>query len=353
MDKLPISTHITIVNAAPSSPPGAASGADSGIPSGTSADFSNLLAGQIAAKIQGLVKADAGGPAHASAKADAPADQASGAGNTGDTGVQIVAFLPISPGLMNGHIAKPEGSGDKNADVARVAKPDLTVEGANDLTDKQRAAAGSKQDLPARIAAESDALPLAHVSKQDGDGSPGSTDHVTPTPDFAQQMAAAKVEGATQTQAGQIPSATVETRVGAPGWDGEIGQKVVWMANQNHQIAEIHVTPPQLGPVEIRINISNDQANAMFVSPHASVRDAIEAALPRLREMLADNGLTLGNVTVSSQSFGHPQQGQNEAGRSHRGFVPDVASTSLDEGRLAAVMPGAKSANVGLVDIFA
>ncbi|GKS68052.1 flagellar hook-length control protein FliK [Nitrosomonas sp. PY1] len=102
----------------------------------------------------------------------------------------------------------------------------------------------------------------------------------------------------------------VEAVVGQPKWDNEFAQKIVWMGNQQQQVAEIHLNPANLGPVEVTLNITQDQATAQFISPHAFVRDAIQDALPRLKEMLADNGIQLGNVTVGAESFQQSNQQQ-------------------------------------------
>ncbi|HNH52194.1 MAG TPA: flagellar hook-length control protein FliK, partial [Nitrosomonas sp.] len=54
------------------------------------------------------------------------------------------------------------------------------------------------------------------------------------------------------------------------------------------------------------------QVSAQFTSPHLAVREAIESALPRLREMMAENGITLGNTTVgaeTSQQHANQQHG--------------------------------------------
>ena len=93
-----------------------------------------------------------------------------------------------------------------------------------------------------------------------------------------------------------FPALPVAPRVGSAEWGGAVGEKMVWMANQSHQVAELHLNPPNLGPLEVRLTINNDQASALFVSHHSAVREAIETALPRLREMLADNGIMLGNA---------------------------------------------------------
>ena len=103
------------------------------------------------------------------------------------------------------------------------------------------------------------------------------------------------------------------------GWGNELGQKITWLATQNTQSAELHLNPPQLGPLNVVLSISGDQATALFTSPHAAVRDAVEQALPRLREMLADSGIMLGNTMVGDQSPKEQQawlasQQQNRSG---------------------------------------
>ena len=149
---------------------------------------------------------------------------------------------------------------------------------------------------------------------------------------------------------------TVAVPVGQTGWDAAFSQRVVWVATNTQQIAHLHLNPPNLGPLEIRISLASDQANAAFNSPHAAVRDAIEAALPRLREMLADNGLSLGNVNVSSESF---QQQQAQSGQSEQ-QRPDpfrelqrIAASASNAAINAQGIVHISAANKGLVDIFA
>ncbi len=150
-------------------------------------------------------------------------------------------------------------------------------------------------------------------------------------------------------------SLPVDVKVGAQGWDAAFSQRVAWAATNQHQVAELRLNPPNLGPVEVRITITNDQATASFVSSHASVRESIEAALPKLREMLAESGLTLGNVNVSSQSFQQQQQQQAEQGGNksntpHGRVLPDPAQD------IPQSLPNVASLVVGkngLVDVFA
>jgi len=110
--------------------------------------------------------------------------------------------------------------------------------------------------------------------------------------------------------------AYVSTPVGVKGWDAELGQKIVWLTNRQESRAELILTPPNMGKIEVTITMNGDQANALFVSASQSARDALENALPRLREILAEAGITLGQANVNAESA---QQGKNESRENTRG----------------------------------
>ncbi|MDO8313684.1 MAG: flagellar hook-length control protein FliK [Rugosibacter sp.] len=94
----------------------------------------------------------------------------------------------------------------------------------------------------------------------------------------------------------------VEIRQGQPGWRDEVGQKLTWMISNNRQQADLILTPPQLGRIEVTLSLDGNQASASFASPHAAVREALENSMTRLREILADAGVTLGQTHVGSES---------------------------------------------------
>ena len=142
------------------------------------------------------------------------------------------------------------------------------------------------------------------------------------------------------------PSASVQTRVGERAWDQAVGEKLVWMVNQKHQVAQLHLNPPELGPLKISISLDQNQASAQFFSAHASVREALETAMPRLREMLADSGITLGNASVGTEAFREPTQQQPRAHVAQAGVVAvDSGMVSSGECLLRPML--------GLVDTFA
>lgn len=146
----------------------------------------------------------------------------------------------------------------------------------------------------------------------------------------------------------------VQTPVNNPNWGNEVSQKVVWLAGQDKQTAQLTLNPPHLGPLEVTLNIHGDQANAVFVSPHAEVRDALEKALPQLRDMMQDAGVQLGQANVSSESSrqawndGAASQGSS-SGRSSSGFSGGMG----DDGEVAPLPSRSLRSNLGLVDTFA
>ena len=134
-----------------------------------------------------------------------------------------------------------------------------------------------------------------------------------------------------------------------PRWGEGLANRVTWMANHDVQQAELRLNPPRLGPLEVRIAVTNDETSVTFTAQHAPVREALEAALPRLRELMAANGLNLVQVDVGQHSSGggHQQSAEPGLGR----WSPAYASSqSQDDGPLRGA---AGSAHEGLVDAFA
>jgi len=143
----------------------------------------------------------------------------------------------------------------------------------------------------------------------------------------------------------------VATPFGRPEWSSAMNERVTWLVGQRVQSADIQLNPPQLGPVEVRITIQNDQASVFFSSQHAAVREAILAALPRLNDMLAQGGLSLGQTSVGADAFA----GQQQASRDGGGRRPDTDASGGSAGPgISAPPPGLPiTARGGLgIDMF-
>lgn len=116
-------------------------------------------------------------------------------------------------------------------------------------------------------------------------------------------------------------SAPLPTPVTHPQFGEAVGQRVVWMVGQQQQSAQIQLNPQELGPMSVRVEIQGDQATVHLAALHATTREALDAALPRLREMLADSGFTQVNVNVSSSGSQAGQQAQGQASGQGQGFT--------------------------------
>jgi flagellar hook-length control protein FliK len=97
-----------------------------------------------------------------------------------------------------------------------------------------------------------------------------------------------------------------------PGWSKDLGEQIVWMNNKAISAAEIKLNPAHLGPISVRIDVNQDQTTIMFTAQHAEVKEAIEASIPRLREMLGTQQLNLINVNISQNSTSDQGRSQSQ-----------------------------------------
>jgi flagellar hook-length control protein FliK len=139
--------------------------------------------------------------------------------------------------------------------------------------------------------------------------------------------------------------------VGTTAWGQALGEKVVWMAAGAQQTASLTLNPPNLGPLQIVLNVTNDQATASFFSAQPEVRQALESAFPRLREMMNEAGIQLGEATVSAETPRQHDTPERQAQRLAPQFI------GADD---AAIPPGLQTVPVsvqqsgrGLIDTFA
>lgn len=142
---------------------------------------------------------------------------------------------------------------------------------------------------------------------------------------------------------------TVNTPVNARNWADEVGARVSWIANKDSGRADLVLTPAHMGKIEVSINLNGDQASATFTAANASTRDALQDALPRLREILADAGIQLGQASVNAGNGGQAQADQQptRAGMSYAGGPDGTAEITAESGEKRAPR------SQGLVDLFA
>ena len=141
-----------------------------------------------------------------------------------------------------------------------------------------------------------------------------------------------------------VPKLTVNTPVSSPQWGSEVGQKIAWMSSSGNHVAELHLNPPNLGPVEVKLTIHNDQATVQFVAQHHEACNALESALPKLKEMMMESGIALGNATVNSGSS-QQQSGFSQQEQPKQQHALQAVAAPMRMGRTIT--------NLGNIDTFA
>lgn len=146
---------------------------------------------------------------------------------------------------------------------------------------------------------------------------------------------------------------SVDVPVGHAEWGDKLIGKLAWLTANKLSVAEIHLTPPDMGPMEVRVQVQHEQANITVHSANPAVRDQLELHSHRLRDMLSEHGLSLEQFDVADS----PQQqadGQDAGGESgNAGNTPDsdLAGSAQDE--LGVASGGLDLTWKGEIDIFA
>lgn len=171
--------------------------------------------------------------------------------------------------------------------------------------------------------------------------------------------AAANSAAANQALAGQTFNTQLELPLGHSQWGNQVLQRVALLTAQGIQAAEIHLNPAELGPMQVRVDQRQDSATVVFTSHHASTRDALEASLPRLRELFSAQGMDLVDVDINS---GDQQSGTNgDSGvadgdndsNASAGSSELMASNAADEDEATKPSQQTLVLHYGLVDAYA
>ncbi|MDU5780267.1 MAG: flagellar hook-length control protein FliK [Pantoea sp.] len=152
----------------------------------------------------------------------------------------------------------------------------------------------------------------------------------------------------------------LNAQLGSDEWQQALSQQIVMFTRNGQQNAELRLHPADLGAIQISLKLDNDQAQINMASSHSHVRAALEAALPQLRNALAESGINLGQSQVSSDSFAQSQgfQQQQQQQEARRDGQHGTFSLSQDDDSeiTPIAVPAALQARIlgtGAVDTFA
>ena len=192
---------------------------------------------------------------------------------------------------------------------------------------------------------------LARAPAQDGKASGTTAGPNTTSPATASINTTVALNGA---QAGLLarsaipthvaadPAARLSAPVGTDGWTEELGARLTWMTHQGVQSATLQLSPEHLGPLQVSISVQHGEASVWFGAAHADTRQALEQAMPQLRQMLSGQGLTLTDSGVSRD--GPREQAPRKGSAELVGAIKEESSGGLSND---------SPAHLGMVDAYA
>lgn len=232
--------------------------------------------------------------------------------------------------------AAQTGEGDERHQAtphhASMAAPHATAEHAHAETTPD----------PVAVARQVVEAPVAEQTRR---GSAPAADAVA----TGSALAATAVPVPPEVDSVATPTRTIDSVVGTRAWSDDVATSLRWMVGENHQRAELRLNPRELGPIEISVRMEGREATVTINAHHAVTADALEQALPRLREAMQSAGVNLVQIDVATGGAGGDPRGHAESG-SGQGADP----TSADEPAPAA-RPRARAGQMaarGLVDQY-
>lgn len=133
-----------------------------------------------------------------------------------------------------------------------------------------------------------------------------------------------------------------------------LNHQMLIMVTQGQQHAVLSLNPPALGQLHVHLSLNQQNLNALFVTPHPDVRQALEAAMPGLRQMLGQQGLSLGGAFVAADgNTGTGQTNQNSGKQtSRRGKVTLAGATSGVEMDLSLPSRAHTASMTGIINTY-
>ena len=134
----------------------------------------------------------------------------------------------------------------------------------------------------------------------------------------------------------------------------QLNEKIRWMVNARNTMAEIRLDPPELGSMQVRVNVAGDAASVSFVVQSQQAKDALAEAMPKLRDMLSEQGIELGDAEVRKDNSSNNENGQQLAGEANQGRGERGENDGLDEmeGTRVIEQPVTRAAKGG-IDFYA
>ena len=189
---------------------------------------------------------------------------------------------------------------------------------------------------------------LIKPAKEEASARPATIDRATPT-----VLTSAPTTTTSPLTKSEAPTLDIQPALQSKAWNRVLSSRVVWMASEGIQQAALKLNPANLGPVEVRLHLQNEQASVSFIAHNAATRDALEQALPRLRESFVENGLELTDADVSDQASQEPNEDGSQNNNNKDSQGNDVTARNGHETGPEEAVTDVKQENELGVNVYA
>ncbi len=196
--------------------------------------------------------------------------------------------------ILNALLKKPNAEGEK---VASVVEQKIVTNSSLTPTSKEGVSEEQKIIALAENLKLKESLSTSRVFERSAGV---SSVLLTPAPLNSNTIGAAAVSGQ--------PTLNLQPALQSEAWSRVLSSRVIWMAREGVQQASLKLNPANMGSVEVKLHMHNEQASISFIAQNAATRDALEQALPRLRESFQENGMELAHADVSQEDFSQAEE---------------------------------------------
>jgi flagellar hook-length control protein FliK len=261
--------------------------------------------------------------------------------------------VELDPGLelLPGKNIKPLLEGSVSNSTLKMPAAQVVAEALSNGSGSKENFEQVRQNIMAAMAGKSELAGPALALNARADGGESATQGLN----FSNISSTLTVPGAesakySATQETAAPRFfTLQTPAGQPGWDAEVGNRIRWMVGQNNTGLELRINPPELGRIEVKLATEGERTNVTFFAANPAAREALEAALPRLREMFADSGMQLANADVSDQSLQQEREQLADSGvLASDGSTGETMVLETEPG----LIPGGRAESRGVIDYY-
>lgn len=137
---------------------------------------------------------------------------------------------------------------------------------------------------------------------------PSGTD-AGPSPLLAGHHPAGTATTASNPVPAATPAPTLQAPLGSAAWQQALGQQLIRLGRHGDHQVKLQLHPAELGTLQVNLHFNHDSAQAQFLTAHAQARDAVQQAIPQLREAFAQHGIALGEANVGQQNNPQDQRG--------------------------------------------